>query len=71
MVDLAWYGDDFMRIVDKSTPEGLQRGGAVILEAARGRAPKRSGELAKSGFVVTEKVTTTSKVERTDVMCAS
>lgn len=55
VVDLAWYGDDFMRIVDKSTPEGLQRGGTVILEAARGRAPKRSGELAKSGFVVTEK----------------
>lgn len=54
VVDLAWYGDDFMDVVEQSTPEGLFKGGTVILEAARGRAPKRSGELSKSGFVLTE-----------------
>lgn len=54
VVDLAWYGDEFMGIVGKSTPRGLFKGGTVILEAARGRAPKRSGELSKSGFVLTE-----------------
>jgi len=54
VVDLAWYGDDFMKIVDKSTPGALWKGGTVILEAARGRAPRSSGELAKSGFVLTE-----------------
>lgn len=55
VVDLAWYGDDFMDVVEQSTPNGLFKGGTVILEAARGRAPKRSGELGRSGFVVTEK----------------
>ena len=54
MVDLAWYGDDFMEVVDKATPAALFRAGTVVLEAARGRAPKRSGELSKSGFVLTE-----------------
>lgn len=54
VVDLAWYGDDFMDIVEESTPDALFRGGTVVLEAARGRAPKRSGELVKSGFVITE-----------------
>ena len=52
VVDLAWYGDEFMDIVEKSTPEGLFAGGTVILETARGRAPHRSGTLAKSGFVL-------------------
>lgn len=55
VVDLAWYGDDFMDVVEQSTPDGLFRGGEVILEAARGRAPKRRGELVRSGFVLTEK----------------
>lgn len=58
VVDLEWYGDDFMNVVERSTPDGLQRGGELILEAARGRAPKRTGELVQSGFVVTEKMDT-------------
>lgn len=52
---LAWYGDEFMDIVEKSTPEGLFKGGLVILESARGLAPRRSGEMVRSGFVLTEK----------------
>ena len=39
VVDLAWYGDDFMDVVEQSTPDGLFRGGEVILEAAQCRPP--------------------------------
>ena len=54
VISLEWYGDKFMDIVEKTTPDALFSGGEVVLEAARGRAPRRTGELSKSGFVSTQ-----------------
>lgn len=50
-VELEWYGDEFVSIVSEAGPEALFAAGEIILAEAKRRAPRRSGMLAKSGYV--------------------
>lgn len=53
-VELTWYGDDFLEVVEAAQPGALFSAGNVVLDAARVKAPRRSGEMIKSGHVVTQ-----------------
>lgn len=51
---VKWFGDEFLKQVREVTPEGLFAGGELLVDAAASRAPRASGDLAKSGYVAIE-----------------
>ena len=56
--ELTTYGDDFVKIVTEYGEEALFEAGKVVLREAQRRAPKRTGKLLRSGYVVTRKYKT-------------
>lgn len=48
---VKWYGDQLLADIRAATPDGLFAGGEMLLEAAKSRAPKDSGDLQDSGYV--------------------
>lgn len=52
-VELAWYGDEFEALVERHGDEALFAAGQIVLAEAVRRAPRRSGALARSGYVAT------------------
>lgn len=52
-VDITWYGDQFLEIVEKYGDEALFAAGEILLDAASSRAPRKSGRLSRSGYVGT------------------
>ena len=51
-VDLEWYGDEFLEIVQEHGNDALFAAGEVVLAEATRRAPVgRTGNLKKSGYV--------------------
>jgi HK97 gp10 family phage protein len=55
---VKWHGDELLKQIREGTPEGLFAGGQMLVDAAASRAPKASGDLAKSGYVANEKKST-------------
>lgn len=53
-VRVDWYGDELVKAVERHTPDALFAMGNVVLDAAKPRAPKRTGTLAASGYVGTK-----------------
>lgn len=51
-VDVDWYGDDFDRIVEEHGDAALYAAGNVVQTAAERRAPRRTGKLHSSGYVL-------------------
>lgn len=51
--EITTYGDDFIKIVTQYGEEALFEAGKVVLDEAKRRAPKRTGKLLRSGYVVT------------------
>ena len=52
-VDINLYGDEFLAIVEKYGDEAMFAAGQIVLSEAIRRAPKRTGKIAKSGYVAT------------------
>lgn len=51
-VDLEWFGDEFIEIIEKHGNDALFAAGQVLQAEAERRAPRgRTGNLAKSGYV--------------------
>lgn len=51
-VDLEWFGDEFIQIIEEHGPDALFKAGAVLQDESERRAPRgRTGNLAKSGYV--------------------
>lgn len=57
-VDLEWYGDEFMALVEEYKDEALFEAGRIVLAEAGRRAPRASGTLARSGYVATRSKST-------------
>jgi hypothetical protein len=49
--EIAWYGDDFKRIVEEHGSDALWEAAKVIVADASRRAPRLSGLLAGSGYI--------------------
>lgn len=54
MTGVTWHGDELIRQIREATPDGLFAGGEMLVDSAAARAPKASGDLAKSGYVAIE-----------------
>ena len=52
-VDVNFYGDEFLAIIDKYGDEGLFAAGEILLAEAKSRAPSRRGRIRMSGYVAT------------------
>lgn len=52
-VDVTWYGDEFLAIMEKYGDEGLFEAGRILLAEAGRRAPSRRGLIRKSGYIST------------------
>jgi hypothetical protein len=52
-VQITWYGDEFVKLVEKYGDEALFAAGQRVLDAAVRRAPRRTGMLAGSGYIST------------------
>jgi hypothetical protein len=53
-VDVTWYGDDFLQIIEEHGDEALFAAGMIVKREADRRAPRgRTGNLRKSGYVST------------------
>lgn len=52
-VDVNLYGDEFLAIVEKYGDEAMFAAGQIVLAEAGRRAPRRTGSLARSGYVST------------------
>lgn len=52
-VQVAWYGDEFVRLVGKHGDAALFAAGTVLQRAAVARVPRVTGNLAKSAYVST------------------
>lgn len=62
--ELKWHGPDLLAQLREGTPEALFAGGEMLVEAAASRAPRFSGDLAKSGYVAIEGKTTYRKKKK-------
>jgi len=60
-ISLDWFGDEIAATVKQHEEAGLWAMGSVILEDAQGRAPRDSGRLRASGFLMSTKRTTHHK----------
>lgn len=60
-VEVEFYGDQFLEIVEKHGDAAMFAAGEVVLHAAVSRAPRRSGRLAGSGYVATNSKSTYRK----------
>lgn len=63
MLQLDWYGDDFLRIVDERGQEALQAAAEYVLAEALRRVPRKSGDLAESAYWATSKKSTWRKLQ--------
>ena len=61
---LNWHGDELLRLIREGTPDALFEVGEAFIEQAAGLAPKRSGTLARSGYVKNAKKSTYRKAKR-------
>ena len=52
-VDIEFYGDEFMAIVEQYGDQAMFAAGQIVLAEAGRRAPRRTGKLAQSGYVST------------------
>jgi hypothetical protein len=52
-MEVNWYGDDFMAIIDRHGDAALFAAGELLRGAAITRAPRHTGKLAASGYVST------------------
>ena len=50
VVQVEWHGDELQKTIRSERANALYAGAQVILAAARPRAPRRRGELRKSGY---------------------
>lgn len=48
---VAWYGDDLIKRIEDSADDALFEAGQMLLEEAKGRAPRHKGRYAESGYV--------------------
>lgn len=63
-VEVKWYGDDLLKKIREGTPDGLFEGAQMLVEAAAAKAPRMTGNLAESAYVVTNKRSTYKKDKR-------
>lgn len=55
---VRWFGDDLLKQIQDGAPDALFDGAKLLVDSAASRAPRRSGKLAQSGYVGTEKKST-------------
>jgi hypothetical protein len=60
-VEVEWYGDQFLEIVEKHGDAAVFAAGEVLLREAVSNAPRKSGRLAGSGYVATASKSTYRK----------
>jgi hypothetical protein len=63
VLELSWYGDDFLRIIDERGQEALQAAAEYVLAEALRRVPRKSGDLAASAYWATSKKSTWRKLQ--------
>lgn len=47
---LTWRGDELLKQVEEATPEALFEAAQELVRAAASKAPRRTGDLAQSGY---------------------
>lgn len=50
-----WYGAQLLQEIRTNTPDSLAEAAHILLVAAQAHAPRKTGFLAKSGYIATEK----------------
>lgn len=48
---VKWFGDEVIKKITTSGEDALFEGGEMLLADAKGRVPKRTGDLGNSGYV--------------------
>lgn len=57
---LTWHGDKLKLAIKDATPDALFEGADLLAKAAASKAPRRTGELADSGYAASENRSTYS-----------
>ncbi len=63
VLELTWYGDDFLKIIDERGQEGLQAAAEFVIAEAMRRVPRVRGTLASTAYWATSKRSTWRKVQ--------
>lgn len=63
ILDMTWYGDDFLKIIDERGQEALQVAAEYVMAEALRRVPRKSGSLAETAYWATSKRSTWRKVQ--------
>lgn len=64
MSDVQWYGDDLLKHIREASPDAFFEAGEMLVKAAASKiATGRSGDLANSAYVVSEKKSTYTKLK--------
>lgn len=63
VMELTWYGDDFLKIIDERGQAGLQAAAEFVMAEAMRRVPRKRGTLADTAYWATSKKSTWRKVQ--------
>lgn len=61
---VAWYGDDLLKQIREATPEGLFAGAEMLVDSAKAKVPRKTGNLAESGYAATSEQSTYKRDKR-------
>lgn len=60
---ITWYGDDLLAALEGASDDALFEGAQELVDLAATKAPRRTGDLAGSGYVATAKRSTYRKAK--------
>lgn len=63
-VELKWFGDDLLKQIREATPDALFDGAEMLVEAAKAKVPRLTGNLAESGYAANQSKSTYRKDKR-------
>lgn len=62
--EVTWYGDDLLKQIREATPDGLFSGAEMLVDAAKAKAPRLTGNLADSAYAATSEKSTYKRDKR-------
>lgn len=64
MSDVQWHGDELLKQIRDASPDAFFEAGEMLIDTAKAKiATGRSGDLAESGYVTSEKKSTYKKLK--------
>ena len=62
--ELVWHGDELLKQIREATPDGLFSGAEMLVDAAKAKAPRLTGNLAESAYAATNERSTYKRDKR-------